>query len=479
MSFQLQNNHITLDLSRRKSAVVHISQYDRASRPIHITVTDNGKIYPVSQDLTVRYQVHKPDGTFVDDFATVNEDGTVSFVPNEQVSAVSGILDANIQIFEGEKVISPLAFQIVVHEAVVKTTDVESAVEIGILDKIISYFPVIEDSRAHMVNEENPHQVTAAQVGLGNVTNESKETMFTNPVFTGTPTAPTPLAGTNTEQIATTSFVQTAVSNGIAASDALIFKGSLGENGTVTTLPAVYRTGWTYRVITPGIYAGEVCETGDLVVALVDRDGTENEDSDWCVTQTNIDGAITQLKSNNDYLKISQSGGTATFQLEENSMTPTYSEASSLSALTTGEKLSTALGKIATAVNTLISHISTRAGADTLGHVKVTRSYYTNGLDIGEDGSLYIQQATTDSYGTVKTCDIYTKDDADDTTVPTQTALYQAYTDLRNRQPLFIGPAAPATDSGYLLWINTTDHAMKYRTDTASADWLDVASKWT
>ena len=175
----------------------------------------------------------------MDDFAAVNEDGTVSFVPNEQVSAVSGILDANIQIFEGEKVISPLAFQIVVHEAVVKTTDVESAVEIGVLDKIISYFPVIEDSRAHIVNEENPHHVTAAQVGLGNVTNESKETMFTNPAFTGTPTAPTPLAGTNTEQIATTSFVQTAVSNGIAASDALIFKGSLGENGTVTTLPAV------------------------------------------------------------------------------------------------------------------------------------------------------------------------------------------------------------------------------------------------
>ena len=32
--------------------------------------------------------------------------------------------------------------------------------------------------------------VTATDVGLGNVTNESKATMFTNPLFTGTPTVP-------------------------------------------------------------------------------------------------------------------------------------------------------------------------------------------------------------------------------------------------------------------------------------------------
>jgi len=49
-------------------------------------------------------------------------------------------------------------------------------------------------------------------IGLGNVTNESKATMFTSPTLTGTPTAPTAAAGTNTTQLATTAFVQTAVS---------------------------------------------------------------------------------------------------------------------------------------------------------------------------------------------------------------------------------------------------------------------------
>lgn len=65
----------------------------------------------------------------------------------------------------------------------------------------------------HSTTTGNPHNTTAANVGLGNVTNESKATMFTNPTFTGTPVAPTAAAGTNTTQIATTAFVTTAVAN--------------------------------------------------------------------------------------------------------------------------------------------------------------------------------------------------------------------------------------------------------------------------
>ena len=56
--------------------------------------------------------------------------------------------------------------------------------------------------------------ITSTMVGLGNVTNESKSTMFTSPTFTGTPTAPTAAPSTtNTTQIATTEFVQTALQN--------------------------------------------------------------------------------------------------------------------------------------------------------------------------------------------------------------------------------------------------------------------------
>ena len=41
------------------------------------------------------------------------------------------------------------------------------------------------DLDAHTADTNNPHSVTATQVGLGNVTNESKATMFSSPSFTG------------------------------------------------------------------------------------------------------------------------------------------------------------------------------------------------------------------------------------------------------------------------------------------------------
>lgn len=155
------------------------------------------------------------------------------------------------------------------------------------------------DLSAHKGNVSNPHKVTKAQVGLGNVTNESKTSMFTSPVFTGTPTAPSAAAETNTHQIATTKFVQEAISRGIAASDAMIFKGTLGTGGTITALPTTYLTGWTYRVLIAGTYAGQRCEPGDLVAALVDRNGSGNLDSDWTVAQANIDGAVLSTRKVN------------------------------------------------------------------------------------------------------------------------------------------------------------------------------------
>ena len=144
----------------------------------------------------------------------------------------------------------------------------------------------------HISNKSNPHSVTKAHIGLGNVTNESKATMFTNAALTGTPTAPTAGSGTNSTQIATTAFVQTEINNKIAASDAMIYKGTIGSTGaTITSLPASHKTGWTYKVITAGTYAGQKCEIGDMIICLTD--GSTATDSHWTVVQANIDGVVT------------------------------------------------------------------------------------------------------------------------------------------------------------------------------------------
>lgn len=133
--------------------------------------------------------------------------------------------------------------------------------------------------------------LSKSDVGLGNVTNESKATMFTNPEFTGTPKAPTPSTATNNTQIATTAFVQSLVDSKVAAAEAMRYKGTIGTSGTVTSLPATHTVGDTYKVITAATYAGKKCEVGDMLIC--NTSGTAATDSHWDVVQANIDGAVT------------------------------------------------------------------------------------------------------------------------------------------------------------------------------------------
>lgn len=118
--------------------------------------------------------------------------------------------------------------------------------------------------------------------------------------FTGAVTVPTPTATghATTKQYVDdkdASTLQSAKSYAdsiLGANDAMVFKGTLGTGGTVTALPATHQTGWTYRVITAGSYAGQNCEVGDLVICIADATD-DGSNADWTIAQTNIDGAVT------------------------------------------------------------------------------------------------------------------------------------------------------------------------------------------
>ena len=137
----------------------------------------------------------------------------------------------------------------------------------------------------------------------GLVTDLGLKAPLASPEFTGTPKAPTASAGTNTTQIATTAFVIGEISSKLASNDAMLFKGTLGTGGTITTVPASgYQAGWTYRIITAGTYAGVKCEVGDLLIAIKDgpSSGSSITNADWTVAQTNIDGAVTSTGKTGD-----------------------------------------------------------------------------------------------------------------------------------------------------------------------------------
>lgn len=112
----------------------------------------------------------------------------------------------------------------------------------------------------------------------------------------GTPTESTDASTkqyVDTQDAATLESAKEYADGLLGANDAMVFKGTVGEDGTVTDFSTLtdYQVGWTYRVITAGTYAGIVCEVGDLIIAVSDY-SEQFKNSDWTVAQTNIDGAV-------------------------------------------------------------------------------------------------------------------------------------------------------------------------------------------
>lgn len=132
-----------------------------------------------------------------------------------------------------------------------------------------------------------PYATKAQKDASGNTITETYAPIA-SPNLTGTPTAPTANAGTNSTQIATTAFVANAVSSMAAAAEAMVFKGTISS---AAGLPATHKQGWTYKVTTAGQYVGVQCEIGDMIICIAD--GTVASNSDWTVVQANIDGAVT------------------------------------------------------------------------------------------------------------------------------------------------------------------------------------------
>lgn len=109
---------------------------------------------------------------------------------------------------------------------------------------------------------------------------------------------------TNAKLLATQDYVTNAIS---ALPEPMIFKGSLGTGGTITSLPAAASTneGFTYKVITAGTYASIAAKIGDTFIS----DGTK-----WVLIPSGDEpsGTVTSVavKMNNETKGTITSSGT-------------------------------------------------------------------------------------------------------------------------------------------------------------------------
>lgn len=124
-------------------------------------------------------------------------------------------------------------------------------------------------------------------------------------------TATITLGKTPTEdmQAANKKYVDDTVSTAIEnLPEPMIFKGSLGTGGTITSLPTAAKgnEGWTYKVITAGTYAGKAADIGDAFICAKTGSSTyewvlipSGDEPDGTVTSIAAGtGLVTNLASN-------------------------------------------------------------------------------------------------------------------------------------------------------------------------------------
>ena len=121
---------ITLDLKRDYHQVLIMKEGDVDSREIIITVTDNGKIFDVTNH-NIKVKWHKPDHTIVFNDCTITDDEKILIICTEQMLIVDGIAKCEVVIYDldNETVLSTMSFDISIRDSVVHNKDIESSNE--------------------------------------------------------------------------------------------------------------------------------------------------------------------------------------------------------------------------------------------------------------------------------------------------------------------------------------------------------------
>ena len=138
---------------------------------------------------------------------------------------------------------------------------------------------------------------------------------------------------------ATKQYVDTQITSKIAASDAMVFKGTLGTGGTVTAVPTSNVTkGDTYKIITAGTWAGySGCKVGDLLIAMTTGASVTANTTNWAYVPSG-DESTTSIKYSTTTQTLTTSAQTGAITVGE---AATKQVDTSISAGSTSTKLPT------------------------------------------------------------------------------------------------------------------------------------------
>ncbi|MCI6245254.1 MAG: phage baseplate upper protein [Eubacterium sp.] len=124
----MQNSIIRKTIDLQKSGVqfsVSATKNDSSSRTLMINITDGGKPYLITDDVTVIFYAVKPDGKFVFNNCSVVNESTVSIDLKTQTLNAPGIVEAQIRFESVGKLLTTSYFNIEVNDC----NDYDGAIE--------------------------------------------------------------------------------------------------------------------------------------------------------------------------------------------------------------------------------------------------------------------------------------------------------------------------------------------------------------
>ena len=158
---------ITLDFCRKNIQSVSVKQYDKNTRYLIVTCTENGKLVKLDKSsMTCRVKVLTPDDRASLDTCTILDDGTVKVPLTENVLFSSGVANAELMITSSDesKRIGTMKFRVIIDSSVYGDERVISSDEFSALTELFEkadkdYTSVITEAKksadAAKVSETN------------------------------------------------------------------------------------------------------------------------------------------------------------------------------------------------------------------------------------------------------------------------------------------------------------------------------------
>ncbi|MDA8919388.1 hypothetical protein N9I13_00140 [bacterium] len=225
---------------------------DVVSSSIQITITDTTGFTTLSSSLQSTDNAIAARVTAVESFSssldsTYASDSELTAVSSAFDSTINSLNTADVSEDSSNKYYTDVRVKTkLTAEDVVSGSNSQVKTFLGISASDISDVEAFSQSGTY--SGLRAQSTTAADVDLGNVTNESKATMFTSPAFTTNPTAPTQTGTDDSTKLATTEFVQARITDIIGNAGSTLdtlgeLSASLAEDsGSLSTLTTTVGT---------------------------------------------------------------------------------------------------------------------------------------------------------------------------------------------------------------------------------------------